>query len=243
MLRRIAPRTHSLLLQGGGGASASVLPSTHLVAAARGVQFQQTSDTLSGINKNKRELATKWITKSTQDYAAEATRALTANPMRDKLKAQGDEKKKFVSEVVENSDKVFEREMDRLQDYKQRKWRKSRDFFKRQGIVFTMMYMAVYLLCLGGLYLGFATGKVSKEQAYGVVSILLAGFMEHDEFYRRVEAWDTYVNFGFAFVLNEAVEVLRLPFMMFTFYTFRPFLVSMGRKTRKSIFKRSAAEH
>lgn len=210
--------------------------------ARRWVQFQHTSEVNTSINKGNREGATKWITKSTKDYAAEATRTLTANPMRDKLKAKGDSNKRAVDEIVENSDKIFEKEMDRLQDFKQRRWRKSKDFFKRQGKAFVLMYIVAYLGCLSLLYVGFASGYVNKEYAYGSVALLLTGFVDHEGFFKRVEAWDTYVNFGFAFVINEALEIVRLPFMMFTFYTFRPFIVSIGRKTRRSIFKRSAAE-
>jgi hypothetical protein len=208
----------------------------------RWVQFQQTSEVNKGINKGNREAATKWITKSTKDYTAEATRTLTANPLRDKLKARGDTNKQNINDIVENSDKTFEREIDRLQDFKQRRWRKSKDFFVRQGKAFIVMYVICYVTCLLLLYIGFASGKVNKQYAYGAMSTLLTGFEDTDGFFKRVEAWDTYINFGFAFVLNEALEIVRLPFMMFTFYTFRPLILSMGRKATKSIFRRGAAE-
>ncbi|CUG86279.1 membrane-associated protein, putative [Bodo saltans] len=208
----------------------------------RWVQFQQTSDVNKGINKGNREVATKWITKSTKDYTAEATRTLTANPMRDKLKAKSDSNRQNINDIVENSDKTFEREIDRLQDFKQRRWRKSKDFFMRQGKAFIIMYVIAYLGTLLLLYLGFASGKVNKEYAFGTLSTLLTGFDDTDGFYKRVAAWDTYINFGFAFVLNEALEIVRLPFMMFTFYTFRPLILSMGRKATKTIFRRNAAE-
>lgn len=208
----------------------------------RWVQFQQTSETNKGINKGNREQATKWITKSTKDYTAEATRTLTANPLRDKLKAQGDASRKNVNDILETSDKTFERELDRLQDTKQRRWRKSKDFFVRQGKMFVLMYVICYVSCLMLLYLGFASGKVNKEYAFGALSMLLTGFGDTESFFKRVEAWDTYINFGFAFVINEALEIVRLPFMMFTFYTFRPLIMNLGRKSRKSIFRRSAPE-
>lgn len=223
--------------------SSSSSSHTALTQCFRFVQFEQTSQTIGGINKKDRAAATRWITKSTKDYMAEAARVTTANPMKDKLKAVGDDKKQFVQEVQDNADKVFDLELNRLQDYKQRKWKKSRDFFKRQGFAYTCLYLVAYFGCLLLFYIGFATGYLSKELAFGATTMMFQGWISNEEFYSRVEAWDTYINFGFAFVINESIEILRFPLVFFTYYTFRPMILGFfGRKTTKSMFRRAAAE-
>lgn len=210
--------------------------------AIRAVQFQQTSETIRGVQKGEKELAQKWITKSTKDYVQEATRTLASNPVKDRMRATLKEKKDFVNEVQESGEKKFDIEMSRLQDTKQRRWRKTSEFFKRQGIAFTGLYFVAYFGTLLIFYVAFATGALSKELAFGATTLLLQGWVTHDEFYTRVEAWDTYINFGFAFVINEAIEIIRFPLIMFTFYTFRPLLMGMFGRTKKTIFRRSAPE-
>ncbi|KEG09856.1 hypothetical protein DQ04_04531060 [Trypanosoma grayi] len=211
--------------------------------AVRCVQYEQTSATLRGINKKNRAGATPWITKSTKDYISEAdTQVASVNPLKDKLRRDSQQRKDRFVRVAEETDRIFDAEMDRMRDYNVRRWRKGIEFFKRQGVGFTVLYIAVYLACLGALYIGFSTGLLKKEAAYEFMFFFLGGYIDRERFYMRVEAWGTCIDFGFAFVINEMLEIFRFPFMLYTFYTFRPYLTGVNRRVKKSIFRWNAAE-
>ncbi|RNF05117.1 hypothetical protein TraAM80_04846 [Trypanosoma rangeli] len=211
--------------------------------AVRGVQYEQTSATLRGINKKDRAISAPWITKSTKDYMSETDAQATAvNPTKEKLLRNSKARKDRFVRIAEETDHVFDSEMDRMRDYNVRRWRKGITFFKRQGLGFTLLYISVYLGCLVALYVGFATGILKKETAYEYMFVFLGGYVDKEWFYKRVEAWGKYVDFGFAFVINEMLEFFRFPFMMYTFYTFRPYLTGVNRRVKASIFRWNAAE-
>ncbi|CBH17193.1 uncharacterized protein TEOVI_000386500 [Trypanosoma equiperdum] len=223
--------------------SASCSFSGALFVAVRFVQFEQTSATLRGINTRKRATAAPWITKSTKDYMSEVNgHVASVNPVKDKLQRESKARRDRFTQVAEETDRIFDTEMDRFRYDDARRWRKGIDFFKRQGIAFTLFYVSAYLGCLFGLYIGFATGFFKKEAAYEYMYFFLGGYVEKEWFYSRVEAWGTYINFGFAFVINEMLEFIRLPFMIYTFYTFRPYLTRVNRRVKPSIFRWNAAE-
>ncbi|EAN96355.1 hypothetical protein TcYC6_0072420 [Trypanosoma cruzi] len=211
--------------------------------AVRCVQYEQTSATLRGINKKKRAISAPWITKSTKDYMSEADAKATAiNPIKEKLLQNSKERKERFVRIAEETDRVFDSEMDRMRDYNVRRWRKGINFFKAQGLGFTLLYIFAYLGCLVALYVGFATGILKKETAYEFMFFFLGGYVDKEWFYMRVEAWGKYVDFGFAFVINEMLELFRFPFMIYTFYTFRPYLTGVNRRVKASIFRWNAAE-
>ncbi|KAH9593145.1 hypothetical protein LSM04_004213 [Trypanosoma melophagium] len=209
----------------------------------RCVQYEHTSETLRGINKKNRNMSTPWITKSTKDYMTEDdAQVASVNPVKDKLRRNAKERKDRFVRVAEETDRIFDAEMDRMRDYNVRRWKKGITFFKRQGLVFTALYISAYLICLGALYVGFATGVLKKEAAYEFMFFFLERYIDKEWFYTRVEAWGKYIDFGFAFVINEMLEFIRFPFMIYTFYTFRPYLTGISRRVKPSIFRWNAAE-
>lgn len=234
------PPVSRRILQSSGH---SCFQSGAFLLAVRCVQYEQTSATLRGINKKNRALATPWITKSTKDYMSEADAQVTSvNSRKEKLLRASKERKDRFVRVAEETDRVFDAEMDRMRDYNVRRWRKGINFFKRQGLGFTLLYVFAYLGCLVAIYIGFATGLIRKEAAYEFMFFFLGGYVDKEWFYVRVGAWGKYVDFGFAFVINEMLEVFRLPFMLYTFYTFRPYLTGVNRRVKASIFRWNAAE-
>ncbi|KAG8347990.1 hypothetical protein ERJ75_000329900 [Trypanosoma vivax] len=224
--------------EGGGCCSLGALS-----VALRFVQFEQTSATLRGINKKNRDVAAPWITKSTKDYMSESdSHVASINPVKDRLQRDSKMRRDRFVQLSEETDRIFDLEMDRMKYDEARRWRKGVEFFKRQGIAFTVLYICAYFGCLIGLYVGFSTGILKKEAAYEFMFFFLCGYVDREWFYMRVEAWGTYVNMGFAFVINEMLEMFRLPFMIYTFYTFRPFFTGVNRRVKASIFRRCAPE-
>eukprot|EP00164_Ancoracysta_twista_P005201 GFYU01007109.1.p1 GENE.GFYU01007109.1~~GFYU01007109.1.p1 ORF type:complete len:176 (-),score=36.30 GFYU01007109.1:41-568(-) len=163
------------------------------------------------------------------------------NPEKEKAVMWKEKEKRSTKEMYLNNEKMFETEITKLTDFKQRRFRKSFDFFKRQGFAFFVVYVATYVGALAALYIFFASDLISKSAVYEII-VGTTGMLDREEFLNRVEAWDTYINFGFAFVLNEMLEVFRLPLVMITFFTFKPAFMKLGRGVKKSIFNRSAPE-
>ncbi|GET91975.1 hypothetical protein, conserved [Leishmania tarentolae] len=218
-----------------------------LVNSKRFVQFEQTSETLVGINKGKRVMHNRWVTKSTKEYMSEAdSKASKGNSLlfsaRERRREEIEKRKERLRNVTEETDRVFELEMERMRDDKDRRWKKGFNFFKRQGKAFTLLYITAYVTPLTILYLGFASGLLPKDAAFEFLFFFLQSFMDRDMFFQRIEAWDTYSNFGFAFVVNETLEFLRFPLVMFFFYQSRPFLTGVNQRVKASIFRFNAAE-
>lgn len=220
---------------------------TMLYIPVRGVQFEQTSQTIGGINKKKKAQSTKWITKSTKDYMQEADKKIKGNASvthvgRERIKESSLARRERVQEIAEEGEAKFQLEMDRIRDDNSSRWKKGFNFFKRQGKAFFLLYLTIYVGTFVLLYVGFASGLIKKEAAFEFLLLFFGSYMDRDNFYKRIEAWDSYINVGFAFVINEFLEVLRLPFVMMLFYQCRPLLTGVNRRVKKSIFRWNAAE-
>lgn len=202
-------------------------------------------------NPSSREQALKWVTKSTKDYMKEGSdgRAQpTAAPgvvsERHTSRVPTSERKEEYKEVRDAAETMMEQELLRMRDEGGKRWKKSISFFKRQGKGFIIMYTAMYFGSLLALYVGFSSGFLSKEAAFEYMFFFIGRYVEKDAFYQRIEAWGDQIDFGFAFVINEMLEVIRFPLVMFLFYQLRPLLArAAGKKARaKSIFRMNAAE-
>lgn len=243
---RLGSSSSSALLRSHGAAAAAA--PAFLVDAKRFVQYEQTSETMQGINKNKRALHNRWVTKSTKEYMNEAdsksskgSSLLFSNAREQKRDGVEGRRTRF-RQVAEETDRTFELEMGRMRDDSDRRWRKGFNFFKRQGKAFVLLYVFAYTVPLVLLYVGFATGVLPKDAVFEFLFFFLQTFMDRDMFFERVEAWDTYTNFGFAFVVNEMLEMMRFPTVMFFFYQCRPFLTGVNRRVKASIFRFTATE-
>lgn len=222
-----------------------------LCTPCRGVQYTQTSQTMNAVNGDRkmREAGIKWVTRSTKDYMREQDLKQNYAPpsLKADLRGKGEkrstlEHRERYREVRGAAESRVEKELVRLREEKGRRWKKSISFFKRQGKAFILFYMVAYLGTLALLYLGFASGVLKKESAFEYMLFFVGRYIDKEWFYERVEAWDGSINFGFAFVINEILEMLRFPLVMFVFYQLRPLIGRTHRGLRKSIFRMNAAE-
>lgn len=207
------------------------------------VQYQQTCETNRAFESGDKKTATKWMTKSSREFLTENDKLRAANnPIKEERKnIAALEKRESAAHAIRN-EREFNRELDRLYDAKSRRFRKSFDFFKRQGLAFFISYVVIYAGCFGCFYYILANNIVSKHAIFEMLYFLTNGAFDREKFLARVEAWDTYINFGFAFVLNEMLEILRFPMVMAVFLTFRGTFARIGRAMKKSIYRRSAPE-
>lgn len=241
-LRRCAAPYHTAAFP-----SSPCVGTTATTVAMRYVQFEQTSETLRGINTKKKATTTKWVTRSTKDYMEEADSqqcgsASVVEQRREDFRAASAARKKRMQHVAKEADNRFETEMGRIADDQSRRWKKGINFFKRQGKAFTLLYIGTYALMWSLLYVGFATGVLKKDAAIDYTLLVIGTYIDRESFYDRVASFDTYVNAGFAFVINELLEFIRLPLLMGLFFTCRPFFLGVNTRVRGTIFRRSAAE-
>ncbi|CCW60885.1 unnamed protein product [Phytomonas sp. EM1] len=221
--------------------------SPFLRISTRDVQYVHSSETLSGINKRKRNLNTKWVTKSTKEYMQEvdgkvhsASSILTTRW--DKQNDVSAQRKAQLKKIREESARAFQNELDRIDEDNSRRWRKGYNFFKRQGWPFVILYLSAYFVTWFALYIGFATGFLKKEAAFDYMFLLIGSYVSRDLFYQRIEAWDSYVNVGFAFVINEMLEIFRFTLVLAMFLEFRRFFTGAKKNIKPSIFRMGAAE-
>ncbi|KAG5469149.1 hypothetical protein LSCM4_02547 [Leishmania orientalis] len=242
--RSLAVSSHGSNTGDGESVAATSL---FVVNSRRFVQFEQTSETMLGINKSKRAKHNRWATKSTKEYMSEAdSKASKGNSLlfsaRERRRQGADMRKERMRDMLEESGRTLELELDRMREDKVRRWRKGFNFFKRQGKAFTLLYIIAYVAPLAMLYVGFASGVLPKDAVFEFLFFFLQSVMDRDLFFERVDAWDTYSNFGFAFVVNEMLEFLRFPLVMFFFWQARPFLTGVNQRVKSSIFRFNAAE-
>lgn len=228
-----------------------LLPLT-LHTQCRWVQYEQTSKTMLGSMKGgkKREEGVKWVTRSTKDYMREGdatTQVASPSVISSKaarMAGYGRETyNEQLKEIQAEAERKMEYEMLMLQDSKQRRWTRTVNFFKRQGAAFMILYAIAYVSCFLALYIGFASGFIKKDAVFEYLTIFFGTYMDKDAFYGRIEAWDDKINIGFAFVINEILEVVRFPVIMLIFYQLRPLILRKHRGVRNSIFRSNAAEH
>lgn len=212
-------------------------------ASVRLVQYQQTTETNRAVETGDKKTAMKWMTKSSREFLTENDKLRASkNPERERHKMNMAVEKRESAAHAIRSEREFHREMDMLYDSKRRRFRKTFDFFKRQGLAFFICYVFTYCACFGVFYYILANEIVSKHSIFELLFVLSNGGFDRDTFIKKLEAWDTYINFGFAFILNEMLEVVRFPLVMALFLTFRGTLTRLGRSMKTSIYRRSAPE-
>ena len=207
------------------------------------VQYQQSTETNRAVETGDKKTALKWMTKSSREFLTENDKLRASkNPERERHKMQmALEKKESAAHAIRN-EREYHREVDMLYDSKRKRFRKTFDFFKRQGLAFFVCYVFTYCACFSIFYYILANEIVSKHSVFELLFVLSNGGFDRDTFIKRLEAWDTYINFGFAFILNEMLEVIRFPMVMALFLTFRGTIARLGRSMKTSIYRRSAPE-
>lgn len=210
-------------------------------ALARCTQFQRTSEMGIAANKGDKETLTKWVIKSTREFEP-AKKAVVVKIDSSPEKREGTRsvlaQKEAVDQTVINAEKFAQNEIDRIWDFKRGKVRKYREFFSRHGWAYAGLYLFLYFTGLGAFWFVLHYQIVEKTAFFELVFSMTMGYVERKSFFERVDAWNDYIDFGFAFTLNEVLDVVRIPLSLMIYYTFRRVLT----KWRPSIFKMNAPE-
>lgn len=232
-------------------AGVNIASLTALYTARRFGQYEMTSHMQHGINKRNKSLATRWVVKSTKDFMSEADSKLTTTGLdnttvfardREERQVRLRDKRARATQLNEEAYELFENEMARVHYDQDRRWRKGINFVLRQGRMFVLVYLSCYFGSLLVLYLLFSYKVVPKEGTIEYLSILLRLFIDREAFFARVAAWDSYVDLGFAFVVNEVLELIRFPLVFFVFAVLRKNMSRLASRVRSSMFVRSAPE-
>jgi hypothetical protein len=191
----------------------------------RSSQFRKTSEMLTAVNKGTTQ---KWITKTTGEYAAVSNKAQANTGIAD------------ADEQVREIKRQAEENVARLKDFRKARIGRYRYFFTQYGKGFTITYAFFYLLCLAGIYYGCRLRYFDKTTAFEFIFSLNFGSVDREAFFERVLAWDAYIDFGFAFLLNELLDMWRVPFCIGVFWQLRRLLSKHQRYD--SIFRWQAPE-
>ena len=231
-------------------------------------QYQMTAEVNQAINggvmrrrsddPKGRMVATRWMTKSTKEFMTEGDAALTsASPTESTAVAShapaesqapaaapGRAKQMWLNlqQLSKEIEDEYYLERKRLETFDKRRWRKNMELVKRQGVAFIIVYVATYIFCFVALYLAFATGWAKKENAFECWMMAAQGCVDRDNFYEAVERWDTYINVGFAFAINEMMEVWRFSMVFFVYAAMRKKTIkwAYGAKSRPTLFRQFA---
>jgi hypothetical protein len=101
-------------------------------------------------------------------------------------------------------------------------WRKWHGF-KSEGKDFSLFYLPFYPATFVLLYVAFATNVLHKESILDYVLSFMGNYVDRAAMYSRIEAWNAWVNLGFAFVINELLEVVRFPVVVVLYYAMKPY--------------------
>lgn len=121
-----------------------------------------------------------------------------------------------------------------------RKWRS----FKSEGKDFSLFYLPFYPATFVLLYVAFAVNALHKESVLDYVLSFMGDYVDRKKMYARIEAWNTWANLGFAFVINELLEVVRFPAVVVLYYALKPYSTYFARWLQKGMrhFRRSKSK-
>lgn len=201
---------------------------SRLTQHVRHTQFRKTSEQLGAINAGK-DATQKWVTKTTADYAALSNKATASVGAAD----ADTQVREMMKQAEDSVARVKNFRKDRVGRYKY--------YFGQYGRGFLITYGFFYLVCLAAIYWSCRTRRMDKVQLFEFVFSLNLGSIDREAFFERVLQWDNYIDFGFAFLLNEMLDMWRLPFCMGIFWQFRKILARHQRHD-SSIFRWQAPE-
>jgi hypothetical protein len=180
--------------------------------ARRGVQFRKTSEMNVAINTGKKE-ATKWVTKSTADFAKSTAAAkeagLKPNDERSKSVAKADNAE--VEQRMKDIREWTDIQTTRISTFRTGRNKRFGERFATYGAGFIVVYAIVYVAFFAVIFIAINTGYVSKFALFEMLYGVMGGMFEREDFFERVSKWENYIDFGFTFVLNELLDVVRVP--------------------------------
>ncbi len=204
----------------------------------RTVQFQRTTEMNVAFNRGDHATATKWITKSTKEFDSEVVKKGNTIGI---LKHSAATPQKKIDDALKEAEMLADLEVQKIFDFKKGRVDRYKDFFKRHGIFFAALYFSFYF---GGLFFFWFllhNKIVDKHSLFEIMYAMSAGYLEREPFFHRVEEWGDYIDFGFAFTLNELADVVRIPFTLTFFYAFKRFLAPKTAKGwRPGLFSRNS---
>eukprot|EP00758_Cryptobia_borreli_P001054 Tbor_TRINITY_DN1898_c0_g1::TRINITY_DN1898_c0_g1_i1::g.23086::m.23086 len=202
------------------------------------IQYRTAYQDNLSTEKNEKRSSLKWMTKSSREFLQEGDKERAAkNPEKQKAVEFKDKEKRIATEMYIKNDELYENEISKLTDFKGPRIKKSVAFFKRQGLAFIIIYASTYIGCFVALYYALTSNFVSKVAWFKWGIMMTGQNIADDTISKQVEEWDTYINLGLTFVINEILEVFRLPLVMVSFFTFRPTIIRMGKLLKVYIFK------
>lgn len=212
----------------------------HTTGQTRLVQFRKTTEMNTAINSGKKA-ADKWVTKSTADYAAKTDTAVAAGVLASdgtsrSMAARTTAATNRATEMMAWSDA----QVSRISDFNTARRRRYASFSMRYGWTFLVVYIVVYFFFLGTIWLILRWGLIDMLSFFEATYCLMSGHIDRPAFFETLEEWGDWTNLGFAFLLNEALDVVRVPMTIALWWTFRRGLI---RAKTNTVFRWNSTEY
>ena len=210
----------------------------------RNVQYQRTSELGKALNTRDEEKARQWIVKSTREFNkptkfnAAGKAVGTKEEVSEKAKAMANDQRRQADLAFMEADKFMKLELERIFDFKKGRVEKYKEFWQRHGIGFACIYGCLYIAGLFAFWIMLHNKIIDKHSMFEVIFTLSYGTIEREPFFRRVDQWGDYIDFGFAFTLNELLDLIRLPICLGLFWCFRRMIINY----KPGLFKLNAPE-
>jgi hypothetical protein len=209
--------------------------------ARRWVQFRKTSEMNNALNSGKASTQ-KWVTKSTADYAAKTELALEAGVIGGSVERKRNAKARQIAVDRKNEELQAwsESQVARMAEFQAGRRRRYASHSARYGWTFLLVYIILYVVMLGVIWLILRLGLLDMLSFFEFVYCLLSGHLDRPQFFERLEEWGDYTNLGFAFLLNEMLDIIRVPLTLAFWWMFRRALIRVKTST---VFRWNAPEY
>ena len=212
-----------------------------MVEQRRLVQFRKTSEMNTALNKG-RNSAEKWVTKSTADYAAKTEDAIDAGVIGGDAQRKREVKARKVAadRHAQELQAWQESQVARIEDFQSARRRRYATFTTRYGWTFILVYVIVYLAVLGCLWVILRSGVIDMMSLFEATYCFISGHVDRPGFFEKLEEWGEYTNLGFAFMINEMLDVVRVPLTLAFWWMFRKALI---RAKTNTVFRWNSVEY
>jgi hypothetical protein len=238
MLSRAA---HLSALQRHAASTALLGGSVTLVEQRRFSQFRKTSEMNIALNSG-RKTAEKWVTKSTADYAAKTDVAIEAGVVGgDAMRKREVKARKVAADRRSQELQAWqESQVSRIEEFQAARRRRYATFTARFGWTLIIVYVIVYVGMLVFMWSLLRSGAIDMMSIFEATYCFISGHVDRPSFFEKLEEWGDYTNLGFAFMLNELLDVVRVPVTLALWWMFRKGLIRMKTNT---VFRWNSVEY
>lgn len=210
----------------------------HTSPPIKAPQFQFTVDVNKAAGQERRPTATVDFTnRSIEEYVAEVE---IVSRTHKRMKSWPRETRDAIVQEALEHDMAVKWNTRRLRFEKQKRIGRILAVTKHYGFCFFVSYVVCYIAGFTLIYCAIRWKWIPIFHIFEMMMMAFNDLFDVTPFIDQLAQWDTFTNLGAAFIFNEWLEPLRLPFATIAFLILAPKMRS--RFGRPSVFKSFAPE-